>query len=438
MYKLSLYNLFVPYGEKVIYFNTLKGSSFTLSLAEHERIQGKLADPISFELAYPSVFKQFKSFGLIVDEEVEELDEFRFRYHEKMFANRNYHLTLACGRENDLDTYFLPQSIVKGLSTTKFPTLVKRHIRHMVESERIDSLCLEWTGGEPLLHFAEWIEPVCQYARQECRKHGIDFHAQVASNGLLLPNVADKLESNGIRCVKIPLEDSEAKHDKTRHHKGKPTFKTVCDNIIRLCREFPAIQVELEIGYDTESRVESLQELLNRFPENLRDNITLAFCLREQKQQSQDVIRQNETLLSALRTQGFATFLSDRKGKWMKQGGIRMYQRTLLFNGEFYLNTPEVFSSRLSIGHVDEKTGEMIRNEEQFIKAPALFWFENEHCRKCKLLPMLFEECGKRCGVADKRMVNQFCLMKTPGLSPEFWVVKNFEAKSALVALNAK
>lgn len=438
MYKLSHYNFFAPYGEKVIYFNTLKGSSFTLSFAEHERIQGKLADPISFELAYPSVFKQFKSFGLMVDEEVEELDEFRFRYHEKMFADRNYHLTLACGWENDLDLYLPPQSTVKDGSATKFPLLVKRHIRHMVESERIDSLCLEWTGGEPLLHFAEWIEPVCQYARQECRKHGIDFHAQIRSNGLLLPGVVDKLESNGIRCVQITLEDSEAKHDKIRHLKGKPTFQTMCGNIIRLCQEFPAIQVELQIGYDAESRAESLQSVLNRFPENVRDNITLDFCLREQKQQPQEFIRQNEALLSSLQTQGFATFLSDREGKWRKRGATRLYQRTLLFNGEFYWNHPEVFSSRLAMGHVDEKTGEMVRDEEQFMKVSALHWFENEHCRKCKLLPMLFEECGKRCGDADKRMAHLFCPMNKPGLNPELWVVKSFEAKSALVALNAK
>lgn len=57
MYKLSTYNYFIPYQERMIYLNGLSMQVFSLALDEHAKLQQALEDMISFEINYTSVFK---------------------------------------------------------------------------------------------------------------------------------------------------------------------------------------------------------------------------------------------------------------------------------------------------------------------------------------------------------------------------------------------
>lgn len=437
MYKLSCYNYFVPYKERVIYFNTLQGNSFTLSVKEHERMQQQFADPISFDLRYPSVFKQFKSLGFIIDDDNDELDYFRFRYQERVFNNRDYHLTIVNGWENDLDLFIPSQQISQKYLESEFVELVKKHIHHMVVDERIDSLCLEFTGGEPLLGFTNRIEPICQYAKQICTNSGIGFHGQIATNGLFLPDVMERFGINGIESIKVTLEDCEHRHNKIRHCKGKATFQMICSHVIKLCKKIPDIQVLLEIRCYPDSRQEALQSVLDCFPLNIRDRITLDFCFQHEKREKEELAKGFDVMLSSLNTQGFAMNFSPKKDGWIKRSIRRLYQRILLYNGDFYWNYYPVFSSQLAMGYIDEKDGNVMPYEEQYIHTSGLNWFENERCRACKLLPLLYEQCAERCGF-NKRNVDSFCMMKNPVWSPEQWVVKSFENKNLLIAMGIK
>lgn len=434
MYKLSYYNYFVPYKERVIYFNTLEGNSFTLSVKEHERMQQQFADPISFDLRYPSVFKQFKSLGFIVDDDNDELDRFRFRYQERVFNNRDYHLTIINGWKNDLDLFSPAQQVAEKYLESEFIELVKKHIHHMVVGERIDSLCLEFAGGEPLLDFTSRIQPVCQYAKQICTESGISFHGQIATNGLLLPDVMGLLGINGIKSIKVTLEDSEHKHNKIRHCKGKATFQMICKHVIELCKKIPDIQVFLEIRCYSDSRKEALQSVLDCFPLSVRDRIALDFCFQNEKREKEEFAKEYDVMLSSLNKQGFATSFSSKKDRWVKRSVRRFYQRILLYNGDLYWNYHTLFSPQLAMGYIDKNDGKVIPYEAQYIHTSGLNWFENERCRSCKLLPLLYEQCAERCGF-DKKNVDLFCMMKNPALTPEQWVVKSFEVKNTLIAM---
>ena len=50
MYKQSRYNYFVPYCNKILYFNALSKISFLMTTQEHEKLQEQFADPISLSL----------------------------------------------------------------------------------------------------------------------------------------------------------------------------------------------------------------------------------------------------------------------------------------------------------------------------------------------------------------------------------------------------
>ena len=56
MYKLSLYNFYLPFKDKVIYFNGISNVIFSMKEKEHQQVQALFNDLISFEINYNSVY----------------------------------------------------------------------------------------------------------------------------------------------------------------------------------------------------------------------------------------------------------------------------------------------------------------------------------------------------------------------------------------------
>ena len=83
MYKQSRYNYFVPYCNKILYFNALSKISFLMTTQEHEKLQEQFADPISFEFGIPSVFNKFAEWGFFV-KEVYEISSTQAELYEAM------------------------------------------------------------------------------------------------------------------------------------------------------------------------------------------------------------------------------------------------------------------------------------------------------------------------------------------------------------------
>lgn len=87
MYKQSRYNYFVPYCNRILYFNSLTKKSFLMTPQEHEKLQKQFSDPISFEFGIPSVFNKFAEWGFFVKEEIDELALFRYLYNKDILYN---------------------------------------------------------------------------------------------------------------------------------------------------------------------------------------------------------------------------------------------------------------------------------------------------------------------------------------------------------------
>ena len=128
MYKTSNYNWVVPYHSKLIYFNGLSKRSFVLNRDEYDRIKKQFQDLITFDLEYPSVFRQFKEWGFIVEEGLDELNSIRFDYMNEVFNNRNYKLSILV--EESIDETFAYS--------------IDRHLKEMCEREKISSLYIEF------------------------------------------------------------------------------------------------------------------------------------------------------------------------------------------------------------------------------------------------------------------------------------------------------
>ena len=193
MYKTSHYNLFIPYQNRILYYNTLFGANFMLSRNEHKKIQEHFLDPIRFELESPSVFKQFMEWGFIIEESVCELDIIRFRHNENVFRNRDYHLMLLL-----TGAYAIRPELIQAL---------KNHVALMIEKEHVTSLLIDWcvTSGyeQP---FFEIIGTINDFARQLCERHSIAFNSQadLTSKQLSIHEV-QSLNETGATCYSLSL-----------------------------------------------------------------------------------------------------------------------------------------------------------------------------------------------------------------------------------------
>lgn len=434
MYKTSFYNLFVPYKDKVVYANLLQESSFLLTPAEDERIQQQLSDPISFELGYPSVFAQFKKWGFIVDDRVDELALLRNRVIKRFYRNRNYHLIIHTGEESDMQIappVFSEKTIEKAAGWLDG---LKNHIAYMIKQEKIESLCLEFVGGEPLLQFSTLIEPLCEYIRHHWKE--IPFFAQLETNGLMLLSYCRSFDSAGIGSVKIIVEANERRHDKIRHEKGVPTYRRICANIVTACKSMPSLQCLLQFNCAAGDDPKELQATLDSFPSNIRSRITLSFNYTDGGANAiEQILQKKNSMEDQLDKPGFRVTDPLQAGAgWKYPADEHYYVRTVFPDGTFYIGKQDAFIPTLpALGKLDIKTGELAGNEIQEYRAANLNWFETQPCRSCRLLPAIYPVCSRACRQADPALVRSVCPLERKAFGEDDFVVLLFEQKETLI-----
>ena len=167
MYKQSNYNYFVPYKEeKFIYYNALTRNSFTMSKAEHERIQIEFADPISFELGFPTVFRHFKECGFFVKEGIDEIANLRFKYNKEVVYCSDVHITLCQNKEVQ--------------SMELLVVAIQKHLFDIINTIHPPTLHLDSTEEKTLSFYEEVFTPVAAYVEKQCKQNGISFRQQEA------------------------------------------------------------------------------------------------------------------------------------------------------------------------------------------------------------------------------------------------------------------
>jgi uncharacterized protein len=186
MYKLSKYNYFVPYSDRIIFFNGFSGQIFSTSEKEYLSIKELFGALDLFQTKYSSVFEKFKEWGFIINEQTDELDFIRLRNRRAVFADRVYHLTINPTLECNFNCWYCYIQHPKGYMSGAAIELVKKHIRWMVDNEKIDGLHLTWFGGEPLIYYNQVMQPISQYAMELMATRDLKFYHSIITSSRLL------------------------------------------------------------------------------------------------------------------------------------------------------------------------------------------------------------------------------------------------------------
>jgi len=385
MYQPSQYNYFVPYRGKIIYYNSLRRSSFAMTTAEHQKIRKLFEDPISFSLEYPSVFKQFYQWGFFVDAYTNEASLFRYQYNKDVVFNSRYHLVLVSTPQQEFSTANIE--------------LIVKHIKQVLDLKEISALCVEWRGRNVLNGFKTFIYPLYNRAKKLCEKQSVDFSGQ----------------------IEINLSNNETIHNKLYHNKGVPTYEQTLQAVRYVHRQFPCFRLRVRVNAFSFG-VAARENFLNQFDDDARKRIHWVWEPQEMWQGVAEKTN-NVAFYRKCLNEGCEEFnpeqtyalLAPRKNVAVICPDRNVYMMSVHL--DFTQETP-------AEGTLSETDGTIHWEEAAREKRLSQLWFGLKECTDCRHLPLFAGVCPLLFIKAG-----QICPIDNHLIEPETMIVKEFESK---------
>lgn len=439
MYKLSSYNYFIPYQNRVIYFNGISNRVFSLNVKEHENIQILFRDLISFEINYYSVFNQFTTWGFIVDEKEDEIALLRFRNHQAIYADRNYRLYINPTLECNFACWYCYEKHPQGYMSVETVEKVKKHLDYMVEQVGVESVSIGWFGGEPLLYFNEVIYPVSLYAKELCKKWGIPFYNTITTNASKIDQgMVERCDVINLSRFQITIDGDEKRHDKIRNENGEPSFRLIMANINLLLEHLPDVFIILRVNYDDQTLKQcDMMSIFESIPVEYRNKVSIDF--QRVWQTSKNHSNKNEMRLdlydkcSELGFQQQGVSNSFHVGKSHKCYADRLCYGEINYDGKVYRCTARGYDDEHVMGELMEN-GIIKWDEKKMAHHLGKSTFDNDMCLACKYLPLCLGPCSQKVAETSKENLKNVCALNGCEVFPEEVITEYYEQKMKVLS----
>lgn len=395
--KQSYYNYIISDNEYTYWYNGLTNKFFRLSYGLSRKVQSMMDDyPDGSSL--PDVLREHLiNSGFLIDDGFDELTEIRRRHRENV-ESRNYSIVLMPTLDCNYRCWYCIQDHLTG-SKMSLSTLekLKRHIDYMIKKENIESLYIDWFGGEPLMYFNEIVEPVTVYALQQCHKAGIPFGVSATTNGFYLDSeTVVRCGNLGFRQFQITLDGNKENHDKVKYNSScVSTFDHVLSNIDRVIDFIPDVNMILRINYTHDNISKDIVAQVNR---HIKISNRKAVLISPHKVWQESVDKSFETVMAGILEEFSKS--GYRIQSWNPSQGFipcytnRKYYNAINYNGNVMkctacddLHKPDGPGRLPEDGSVEWKDDTAVRYTE-----PT---FENPKCLACKELPVCMGLCPR-------------------------------------------
>jgi uncharacterized protein len=418
----------------MIFFNGLSGHVFSTSEKEHQSLQQKFSDLVSFKIQYSSVFEKFKEWGFIVDRQKDELDTIRLRNRLEVFSDRTYHLVINPTLECNFNCWYCYEKHPKGYMSESTMDLVKKHMQWMVDNEKIDGLNISWFGGELLMYFNKIVYPISQYAKELTNKHQLKFFNTATTNAYLInPEMVNRFLEINLDFFQITIDGDEKRHDTIRNANGQPTFRRIMDNINLLCEKIPAAHITLRVNYDNETLEKcDLENVLSLIPLSYRKQISVnlqrvwqtfsgnasEYDKRVYWQKMSEQLGYRQCYISNVFTvnRGHVCYVD------------RYYHTEINYDGKIYRCTARDYSDRYVRGILKD-SGKIEWNPDMLAQQYGKATFENKMCITCKHLPICNGPCSQKMIETPPEEFGHICALKNAEITPESFITDLYEKK---------
>ncbi len=394
--KPSAYNYIFENNGYSYWYNGLEHSFFRLTSSLGEKIKHILNTPEILKSESQTFYENLISKGFLVEDSYDELNEIRKRNHDAKH-HKNYFLVLLPTLNCNFNCWYCIQDHIPSMMSDQVIENVKRHIDYMVDSEKIETLNIEWFGGEPFLYFSKVIVPISEYAIRKCKEADIQFTNSATTNGYYISNnVIPELARLQFKGFQITLDGDREHHDKVKFTKNcASAFEHVLTNINNILSSSPDINVLLRINYTHETLSDRIVEEVNQYihPQNRRQTqVILKKVWQERTDKSFHNFAIN--LLNKFRQSGYNVQKLDIVAQFVPCYANRKYYNAINYNGnvvkctacnDLYENpAPGLLQDNGTIkwsGRLDEK----------YLESS----YENDRCLKCRYLPICMGLCPR-------------------------------------------
>jgi uncharacterized protein len=426
-YKLSRFNNFVPYEERIIGFNSMTQRFLVLDPVLLDLINAAmLEDQIEgLKELHPSLFAEMKTLGFLVDSNLDETELVKEMQQEIDHTDSQYVLVINPTMNCNFKCWYCYESHIKG-SKMNGHTLekIKQFIANKMETQQgLKSFHISWFGGEPMLYFEDVIRPIVEFAAQKAEAHGISFHSGMTTNGYLFkPHMFPFFKEHNLTHFQITLDGNKDKHNTIRYTANKKgSYDKIVENIKLLAQH--DLIVDVRINYTPET-LEKIEELIDEFAEvseAVKANMNFSFhkVWQDKSMPNQQLL---DSIINNFRNNEMDTSSMISTSDTLRQScyADKKNQATINYNGEIFKCTARDFNASNQEGSLTEQ-GEIIWNERYEKRMDAKF--KNPSCLTCPIQPICNGGCSQ---VAMENEGKDYCVVEDAGHTKSEVVLSRF------------
>lgn len=276
--KTSIYNVFLPYKEKTILFNTLSRNSIITDNVLADLLSKNKTSLDNIHKKHPVFYETLCKQEFIINEKVDEVEKVEQLRLKSLKDSTQYHLTINPTLDCNFNCWYCYETKVKGSEmtseTVKSVSLLIKNI--LSENKDLNRFHLYFFGSEPLLKFDSVILPVIDTLSTQTKDSNILKTIQITTNGALITNrIINKIKQfNIFTSFQITFDGYGETHNKSRFNKvNQKSYNTLVQTIKQLLQN--DLLVTLRINF-TQNNIDELKLVLNDFkdlPEKDRQKI---------------------------------------------------------------------------------------------------------------------------------------------------------------------
>lgn len=239
--KGSQYNNFLHVGDAVVVFNSYSGALVELD----DELMENYALVASGGNADSAATEDMLAAGLIVEDEVDELEALKSEYRHRADSADSLNLIIAPTLACNFSCPYCYEKHGAGLMGERVMT----DVVGLVEANTLRGrdVSVMWYGGEPALG-KRVVEDLTLRMKRVCARSGVGYEASMVSNGYMLDDPTWVINM-GIGRVEITLDGMKETHDSRRMlAEGGGTFDRIVENVERLLGA--GIEVNLRVNAD--------------------------------------------------------------------------------------------------------------------------------------------------------------------------------------------
>lgn len=231
--KKSLYNILIPYENKIIIFNTLQNQ--VLAIFKTDISTWGLSDDSIFDDLDNRIKKILVDKGIYVCDDTNELEIVRNHLRKTNESNENFTIIINPTLKCNFSCWYCYENHSEQRRMSKDDVAsIEALIYKKSADKRIKTFNIQFFGGEPTLCFNSVIQPLLEELSQHPLKNKQQIFVGMTTNGYLLNDKIIKLFSKFHSIFEITLDGNRGRHNQVRFsYKGQNTYDTILHNITK-------------------------------------------------------------------------------------------------------------------------------------------------------------------------------------------------------------